>query len=82
MKPAFYEAGLDRENLVQPGVLFVELSQIGYNEDGTEALLYEAFAWEDWSNGYGHYTLLRRKPVGWTVVKRLRAWGPKRVRVY
>jgi hypothetical protein len=82
MKPAFYEAGLDHENLVQPGVLFVELSQIGYSEDGTQALLYGAFAWEDWSEGYGHYMLLQRTPLGWTVVKRLRAWGPKRVRVY
>jgi hypothetical protein len=82
VKPAFYEAGWANETLIQPGILFVELSQIGYSDDGMQALLYAGFALGDWSQGYGHYTLLRRAPAGWTVVKRLRAWGPTRIRVY
>lgn len=49
------------------------LSRVGFNEDGTQALIYVAYACGGLC-GQGQYILLTKREAGWKVEKRLGTW--------
>jgi hypothetical protein len=56
-----------------PGALTVQLSRIGYSDDGQQAVVSEEHAACP-ACGEGNYVILRRTSTGWSIVRRVLAW--------